>query len=163
MSLMRFFTPEWLAGDLDDEDFERAGALYEQRLSEIRVSLPTSVRQFVSDVSLHDGLVRRAEADTDRFRLVVRVGDLQRGYSDLDVRYSNVQFLRGIPSTEDALNSHEEIVCDEFDVAENSIEHRLLFASGEEFLVRFQDLDFHVTPVERRDFERFDFVFVDRR
>lgn len=163
MSLMKFFTPEWRDGELDDEDFENAVVLYERRLREIHASLPAAVQQFVSDVSLHDGLVRTGEADAGAFRLLIRVGDLQRGYSDVDVRYRNVELLQGAPSVAYVLSLQEEIVCDEIDLVGGSIEHRLLFAADGELLVRFQDIDFHVTPVDSRTFERLDPVFIDRR
>jgi hypothetical protein len=162
--MMRFFTPEWRDGDLSDDDYEKASALYQARLMQIRSSLPSAIEQMLTDVSLHDAQVQIAEVDGSNLRLLLRAGDLQRGYTDVDLRYDSVESLDGIPSVSDVLNSNAEIVEDEIDInSQGLMEHRLIFAPDGEIVIRFRKFAFLVTPVENREFERPHKIFVDQR
>lgn len=155
MTMMQFFTPEWRDGELSDVEYERTFERYEAHFRALRDRLPDELRQFLESVSLHDAMVRKASLERRVFRLSLRAGDLQAGYSDVLAEYREVELLDGIPSVAEVLNAPDaEIIESEAGIAEATLfEHRILFAPSGELRVRFRSFSFRITPVEGRDFE----------
>lgn len=157
--MMRYFTRQWLDGELSDADYENSIASYERRLQFVSPLLPSVLREFVSTMSLHDALVRRAvfrRADGSLL-LLLRAGDLQKGYVDLTLRYLRVSRLDGVPSPASVLAADgAEIVQDEVDVSDtgDEFEHRLLFAPEGELGITFGGFEFDVAPAHDRSLNR---------
>jgi hypothetical protein len=157
MTIMKFFTPAWRDGELADDAYDSVFGRYEQHMSTMRTALPDELVRFIETLSLHDGLVRSASVDAEgTFCLSVRAGDLQSGYSDIDLEYGGLEVLDGIPSVAEVLNADDaEIVHDEIDVLDGPrFEHRLLFAPEGEVRIRFRQFSFTVTPAATRHFVR---------
>jgi hypothetical protein len=144
VTIMRFFTPEWRDGELQDEEYNNAYIEYAHRLGQIRSRLPISLVRFIDSISLHDGQIRSAVLDSaDAFRLALRAGDLQSGYLDIDIVYGGVDVLDGTPSTNAVLSSDAEILQDEVDLSgEDIFEHRFLFAPEGELRIQFRSFEF---------------------
>lgn len=154
VTIMRFFTPQWRNGELRDDEYENAYVDYAQRLDLIRPDLPPDLGKFIDFVSLHDAKIRAAALDSvSTFRLMVRAGDLQSGYKDVDITYGDVDILDGNPPVAVLLNSDVEIIEDEFDkLSEGIFEHRLLFAPHGELRISFRQFEFSTRAAEGRRF-----------
>jgi hypothetical protein len=135
---MRFFTKEWLSGQLTDEAFEAVPTEYRLHLAALR--LPHAVLA-LAEVNIHDGLMLDVEYEPQPAKLMLRLrcGDLQRGYCDLTVNYSaaaldpvSLSILR------DAMRDpKDELLYDEVDRVGDRFEHRLILSSHKEVCVRF--------------------------
>lgn len=92
---MKYFTQEWAEG-LEEDEAARVRGRYWARIDAIRAELSPEVRRLALEVNIHDGLVRRIEFDrrSRRLTLALRCGDLQVGYSDVDLIYDDVDVDR---------------------------------------------------------------------
>ncbi len=163
---MRFFTPEWHQGLLDDDESAAARDAYWRLVDDLEPSLPPAVAE-LARTSIHDGLVRRVALDEARgaLRLELRCGDLGRGYFDLDLVYHGVELAA--PDVERlariARDPRCEALYDEVDRAPGAgFVHRVLFIADDydEVAVAFTRLDLARTPRPDREFPRLAEPFV---
>jgi hypothetical protein len=126
---LKFFTIPWLEGDLPDADADQVYAAYEAHLAALGPNLPAAARRLWTEISLHDGLVRRVKRGSDSLEVQLRVGNQQSGYMTATLRYSEAllsdadeQFL-----TSAAGRREIELLYNEFDGSEKIWLHRLLF------------------------------------
>jgi hypothetical protein len=90
---MKYFTKAWARGGLTDEQWLANIEAHRARIEEITPQLPPHVRKLAThNINLHDGLIRRVALDRPARRLAIsmRCGDLQVGYFDIDLAYSDV-------------------------------------------------------------------------
>ena len=92
---MKYFTPAWHCGQVDDEASEAVVKNYWRYLESLLSRLPLDVRTLASDISLHDGLIRQILFDQEQSTLFLSLccGDNQVGYFNLDLHYSQVFFM----------------------------------------------------------------------
>jgi nicotinic acid phosphoribosyltransferase len=149
---MRFFTLKWLRGELTDAEFEVVSEAYLRHLSSLQ--LPADVRS-LSEISLHDGRVLNVshEPQVSRLALRVRCGDLQRGYSDVHLVYSDsVIDAASVARLQHAATPPaDEVLYDEVDRVDDRFEHRLILASHQEVRVSFEAVRVMLQPVEGRE------------
>jgi len=142
---MKFFTREWTHGELDDATAERIAERYADHLAELWDRLPSTVRQFVDEVNLHDGLIQLVAFDPGEkeLALTVRAGDEQEGYFDVTLRYFDVAIA---PADLDVLNAAQsdperEMLYDELDAdGPGRFVHRILFSPDGEVEITFETL-----------------------
>src|SRR5688572_32327556 len=86
---------------MSDAEAERVASAYEEHLAALDPGLPNDARRLWTEVSLHDGLLRKVERAADRFEIVFRAGDSGPGYFDARLAYKGAgvsppdeQFLR---------------------------------------------------------------------
>ena len=91
---MRFFTREWLSGELDETYWERVVPAYEAHLDRIMPLLPGPVQTLARGVNIHDSLIRSVDLRVRRrtLKLALRCGDKQVGYYHLDLVYRGVDW-----------------------------------------------------------------------
>ena len=135
---MRFFTREWLSGELTDAAFDAVPAAYRLYLATLR--LPPDVLA-LSEVDLHDGLMLdiKYAPESEQLHLYLRCGDLQQGYFDLYINYSgaclddpSLSILRHAMQAPKA-----EFLYDEVDRAGDHFEHQFILSSRDEACVSF--------------------------
>lgn len=132
---MRFFTRAWTQGELTDEAFEAVPEAYRRHLGAL--GLPASV-VVLAESNLHDALVLDVEDEPKRLRLRLRVGDHQRGYSDLRITYTGATTDS---ATLAALRAHEaEVLYSEIDRTGGRYAHRLLLWPAGEAVIAFEDV-----------------------
>jgi hypothetical protein len=95
---MKYFTAEWHTGQLSDKAYYAALADYSRYLRAIKRKLPPALRLLLASLNLHDGLVEKARVGSHTLALSLRVGDLQRGYGSVTLRYSGVRRTRSLAS-----------------------------------------------------------------
>ena len=147
---MRFFTRDWLEGELCDSDAERREKDYRDHCSAIWGQLTPAVRRLAREIDLQDGVIEQATVRqaSEAARLVVITGDLQRGYSTTALDYSGIRE----PGVELAKlhrairDGVAEILASEVDVSEHArFVHRLVLIDHTEVSVFFDDLAVAVT------------------
>jgi hypothetical protein len=157
MEMMRYFNGRWRDGELSDAEFDDVVTAYQEHLEAIAPKLPARLRELVKVVSLHDARVRRATLTAKSFVLLLRAGDLQRGYCDVTLRYSDIASLVAQPSPSGVFEREDaEIIQDEIDIVGTTgqLEHRFLFAPEGEFVVRFRNFEYETTATHSRAFKR---------
>jgi hypothetical protein len=115
--------------------------------------LPQSALRLATEVSLHDGLLRRAHCSSHSLELLIRAGDQQRGYFDARLFYGDAsvhpddaRFVEASAGRRDI-----ELLYDEFDSeTERRWVHRILFWPYHEVSVTFATLDLHLAPAPGR-------------
>ncbi len=144
---MRFFTLEWWrgiqSGDFAKDPFEE----YHAYLAIIRDRLPPGLVALQETVSLHDGRLRVLDLSPSNATLVLEVDgdDGSGGLRRFTLRYRGVSSFRSIADPAIGLrgpHGYGDWGYDEADVTEaGQLEHRILFSSGIEFVVQFQDFE----------------------
>jgi hypothetical protein len=140
---MKYLTSEWWLGEV--EDLRPAMEAYNRYIDSIRPKLSPDLVALVDAVSLHDSRLRELLVDAPE-RLIKLVLDgwvNPWGLSNRDRRRLTLMY-RGVESFEsrngvrligDDLGYHE-LEC----LEDGAFEHRMLFASGAELIVRFEHL-----------------------
>jgi hypothetical protein len=148
---MRFFTRQWLFGELSDEEYDAVPNDYCRHVGSLQ--LPPDV-MVLSQANLHDARILDVceEPDASRLTLRLRCGDLQRGYSNIGIVYATVRIdtvthaqlhrARELPP--------DEMLYDEVDRAGERFEHRLIFASKAEVSISFGSVAVSVQAVDGR-------------
>jgi hypothetical protein len=112
--------------------------------------MPASVRQLASAINLHDATIQRIEVGTSdgRLRVILAIGDLQRGYYDLCLDYRGVSLasLDRHQLKELATGPEVEVLYDEVDTSGDEWVHRLLFWPYRDLDITFADLALSTTP-----------------
>ncbi len=159
---MKYFAREWATGELSDEESERIVSDYWVHIDTLLPSLPPAVAALARDINLHDGLIHRVlvQPEQRRLELELRCGDLQVGYFDLDLIYSEVRMdLLDIPLLQAlARDRQTEVLYDEVDLDESNYVHRILFWPEGEIAIVFRSLQVIRTPRADRsiyDFEKY--------
>ncbi|MBV9495425.1 MAG: DUF4085 family protein [Acidobacteria bacterium] len=136
---MRFFTRSWSEGELSDAEFEAAISDYRDHVATLLDRLSAPLRRLATDLSMHDAIVKNVQRAERSLSLSLRVGDRQRGYFDLDLRYEDVSSLRGMAAV------GSEVLQDEVDIDDDgAFVHRFLFDVGE-MVVSFRDVTLHAS------------------
>lgn len=138
---MKYFTEPWHRGELSDKKYYAVIKDYQQYLVRLLPYLPPDVQTLATGISLHDGLLWQIMADQEQssLQLSLRRGDLQIGYFDLTLHYSQVIFsaifteeLAGLfaaPISAEPQVRHSQALSNEVDVEGNILVHRILFVS----------------------------------
>jgi hypothetical protein len=157
---MRYFTRTW-AFDTDEDQVVTTRDSYWARIDEVAAGLSPEVLRLAREVNIHDGLVRHVWLDRTSRRLVValRCGDLQVGYSDVDLIYDDIDVdrldrtaLRA--AAEDPMT---EALYDEVDLLPSSrFVHRILFGVNMRSLLPCREVEIvfrtlHVSIMPRPD------------
>ena len=146
---MRFLTPAWARGDHSDEECEAIEAAYRVHRSALLPSLPPAVRSFaeVANATIHDGRLREVVLDRSALTLalLLRCGDLQQGYFDLDIIYLGIRLQVLDVSTLAALarDSRSEALYLEIDCGDGGTWiHRWLWTRDRELDIVFTGLEY---------------------
>ncbi len=135
---MKFFTREWLGGELTDAAFEAVPDAYRRHLTSLQ--LPPDVLA-LSEADIHDGSLLDVEhtPESARLKLRLRCGDLKRGYSDLRIEYSGAVVAdESLAALRHAVQVPKvEFLFDEVDRAGDRFVHRVMLSSRREVCVTF--------------------------
>ena len=164
---MKYFTREWATGKLTDDEWRERDAAYQNLLDALLPHLPSAVAEIATEISLNDALVRRVTLRRAEhwIRLEFLCGYQQRGYFDLSLIYTNVDFgfldIRELASI--ARDPRTEVLYTEVDlVADGVYEHRILFWPRGEMTLRFRELQVRRKARNDRIWQRVEDPFVDK-
>ncbi len=161
---MKYFTKEWVNGNLSDEECDCIRKEYLSYMNRVKESLPLSVRSLATEINIHDGLFTSVIMDTQNIllKLELLIGDLQVGYEDLTLKYSDVDFsLLDTSLLETLANSSEtEALYDEVeDVGNGLYQHRIIFWPGGHLCIQFKNLEVQRVPRKDREIAKNNKVF----
>ncbi len=142
---MKYFTREWHADDLPEDEREAVLSNYRQHVQRLVEGAPQAVVELARE-NIHDGRIRSASwnPEAKSLELSLRCGDPQSVHFDLDLAYAGVEM-----SSRDAANLRSrqrdprtEILNDEVDVEKDGARyiHRILFWPRDEVEIRFTEL-----------------------
>lgn len=148
---MIYFTRGWANGELSDAESDGVVAAYKARLTEILPSLPPALVRLAREISLHDGVIEQVQwiPAEKVLRLAVVCGDLQNGYSLVEIVYGGallgeqrLDALRRAASDRDV-----ELLYDEVDIQPDGLlTHRILFHPRDEVTIDFETVSVSVSP-----------------
>lgn len=144
---MKYFTKEWCFSKLDDQEIEQRLKSYRTYIQGVYKRLPFVLKIFVQNINLHDGRLEIVSFNQDKKKLMLRgvFGDLESGYSILEIKYLNVSDLNLDLLGPIFKNQEIEILSDEIEVlAENLFSHRILFSTQKDIDILFEDIELKV-------------------
>lgn len=148
---MRFFTKQWLSGELSDAAYNAVLESYRLHLSSLL--LPSDVLA-ISELDNHDALIFEAEyqPQLEFLTLWLRCGDQLRGYFDLNIKYSGaILDDASLLVLRQAMQlPRDEVLYDEVDRAGDRFEHRYILASHREIAVTFSKMSISSRQVAAR-------------
>lgn len=150
---MQFFTSDWLKGNSVDD----APGAYRDHLLAIAPRLPGRVLEFTRTANIHDGRIQRVSYKAGgEMAMLLRCGDVQVGYHDLELTYHHLCLARSDLRSLAAicLDPAEELLYDEFDIKDDLVVHRILFSSLVEVRYVFATMDYRMSPTASREFVR---------
>ncbi|MBL8822642.1 MAG: DUF4085 family protein [Planctomycetia bacterium] len=149
---MRFFTKEWLTGELSDEAFDAIPDAYSIYLASLK--LPSDVFA-LSKVDIHDGRLLDVKYNSESAQLLLRLrcGDQQTGYYDLHITYSDLVLDSASLSVLNvAMRApKDEFLYDEIDRTGDNFEHRCILASHNEVRIKFSHVVVNSCPLDSRE------------
>lgn len=138
---MRWFTRDCLTGGLEDEEWQKRYDDHEAHFVAMTSSLAAeSAERELAELSLSHGQVSSWTTDDSGFEVCLLVGDLQRGYEWVQIRYDNAEIVpSGAASNfEEWPLTEREVGADELErLPDGRFEHRFLLWPDGEFGVRF--------------------------
>lgn len=148
---MKFFTRAWAKGETSEKQQEAVPEAYWRYLATLQ--LPQSIAA-LSKISPHDAYVLAVEYQPERscLKLRLRCGDLQRGYADVILTFSEVDVdLATLDTLRRAIRpAPVEVLYDEVDRAGEGFEYRLLLYPDGEASIQFRQVDLVERPVVDR-------------
>lgn len=155
---MKYFTSAWHGGDMEDATAESVRPAYWDYIRHLAPRLPSNVRRLAMEINLHDGLIRCITLDRSNASLLLQLrwGDLQVGYFELDLLFTQVELtpehLTVIAAA--VREPKTEVLYDEVDRASNGkFTLRLLFWPYREADIHFSELGMTYTPRSDRHIE----------
>ena len=159
---MKYFTPEWWARNVESTD--AVAADYWRYVETIRSRLTPGLRTLLDEVSLHDSKVRRFRVELSNQTVVM----ILHGFTDpwspagqigrqFELRYEGVVTVESA-NEEGWVSEHldnSDLGYSEVELLSDGYwEHRMLFASGVELVIRFRDLSLKYEPLLEAGDER---------
>jgi hypothetical protein len=133
---------------LSDAQAEEVKQEYQEHLATLRPRLHGAAA-ILLDLSLHDGQVQSYNCDADSFQWRILIGDLQRGYEFVMIRYDGAEVVGGEPGLAD-LNLTKrmtELLYDELELLpDGRLIHRVLVWPDGEVWVRFNSVEVERQP-----------------
>lgn len=140
---MKYFTREWWEnGDGVQSPFERFAAY----VASVQALLPESLLDLWNQHTLHDAEVKRIDSRFASRTLVMTLDGWDRELEN-PVRYSlkfegAIEFDQVLPSGPDIEEELGDLGYWEFEISDLGVEVRMLFVSGAEFRVLFEEFSF---------------------
>jgi hypothetical protein len=150
---MKYFINKWFNENTTDYELNNIRDSYWESLKNISNKFPKQIYDLAFKINLHDGIIFKITIDKNNLalELFIRIGDLQRGYENLQLKYSDV-ILKDLSENELKIifNEEIEILYDEISLSENGFLHNLLFSDHEEIKIVFKSLEISRKKVPER-------------
>lgn len=151
---MKYFTNKWFDVDTSDDELNTIRDSYWESLRKISNKFSNQIFDLAFNTNLHDGIIYKIISDRNNstMDLFIRIGDLQSGYEDLEIKYLNISFnnlsdniLKDIIDNEDF-----EILYDEISLKGKDFLHCILFENHKEIELLFGSLEIFKKKVPDR-------------
>jgi hypothetical protein len=149
---MKFFTRAWINGELTDEQSATLPNAYWRYLATLGLPPPIVA---LSKLNPHDGFVLAVDYQSERsqFTLRLRCGDLQRGYSDVTLAFSDaIVDVATLDTLRCAIRpARVEVLYGEIDRSGDYFVYRLLLYPDDEASIQFRQVDITEQSVTDRE------------
>jgi hypothetical protein len=148
---MKFFTRAWTSGEMTEAEAAAVPEIYGRYVATL--NLPPAIAA-LSQVNPHDAFVMDVEHQPEQSRLTLqlRCGDLQRGYFDVTLAFSQVVVDgTALDTLRRAVRpARVEVLYDEVDRSDDCFEYRLLLYPDGEVSIRFRQVELTERPAANR-------------
>ena len=140
---MKFFTIEWWSsGCEDDSVFDK----YQEYLSSVSTKLPKQLLLIQQEFTLHDANVKEIRSDYVNRIVTIILRGWDREFKEkikYTLRFLGVeQFNQILPQDEYVESELGDLGYWEYEVLDMAVQMRMLFASGAEFEINFNEFEF---------------------
>lgn len=140
---MKYFTSEWWSSGCDDENvFDQ----YEKYFSSISSKLPDQIIDFEYNHTLHDANVKNIECDFLNRSVILKLLGWDNEFENqvlYSLKFSDVtHFKQKLPQEENVEVELGDLGYHEYELTDNGIEIRMLFATSAEFTINFTGFEF---------------------
>ncbi len=142
---MRFFTAEWIQGDLDGTEAESMPARYARHLEAIAAEVRYPARCLLTGPDMHDAIIHQCTRTSGDFTIAAVGGDRQMGYFEIDIHFRDVHPTSVLPALGRAQNV--EVRYDEYDIfdrANGLVQYSFVTPRSKEYCIVFRNADFEV-------------------
>lgn len=148
--LMKFFDRDFISGKLDDAEWERRQAAYEQRRAEIWPNLPASIRDVIETIPFHDARIELLDMSGAPSKLVLGLYcETSTATSRCTLEFTGARLAtsRERDAQEIVEDERSVLIESEIDITEaNECELRFIFKPAGELDIRFAGLRAHRQP-----------------
>jgi len=142
---MKYFTLDWWNGVQEFENAKDPHSAYEKYFESVKADLPVSFRQLHAGSLLHDGdLVMLKYCGVDGLLdMKINNDDGKGNLREVLLNYCGVTLFESCSIQEKGLPGplgYGDFGFDEVEILENCFEHRMIFSSGIEINIRFDDM-----------------------
>ncbi len=142
---MKYFTSKWWASGCEDESVFKK---YQDYYSSISSKLPNDVLTLEKEHTLHDSNIESIYSDVDNKTVTIKFNGWNQEFNNpvvYEIIFKNVSsFKQTLPLDDD--NCLGDLGYWEYEIIGSNIEMRMLFASGAQISVTFQDFRFSSAP-----------------
>ena len=150
IAMMKYFTlDDWIRDQdlelVDTDHIVRTINAYKCYLESIKPRLPEDIRRLLNEYCIHDGILRDLQIDVQKATVIMSIGagdiTMKEG-REISLHYSGVTNMRSTADPKRGFTGtkgYGDLGNDELELLENGlIEHRFLFSSGIQMLIRFR-------------------------
>lgn len=159
---MKYFTIQWWSGEIDDQ--EAAFAEYASYLANSKERLPSDLQRLLDEISLHDSRLRRLVMKPEDQSIRIELDGCgydegQPPYAALKIvmEYGGVSCFESLADPDQGLggpHGYGDLGYDEIEILDSTrFQHRMLFSSGIEFSVTFQNFKLYHEKIPVSDDE----------
>jgi len=159
---MKYFTNKWFDENTSDDELDAIRNSYWDSLKKTSNKFSNHLNNLAFNTNLHDGIIYRIILDkkNSKLDLFIRIGDLQDGYEDLQIKYQNFSLdklsknmLKDIIDKKDL-----EILYDELSLKNGGFLHNLLFSNHKEIKIFFSSIEISKKKFEDRSINEKSFI-----
>lgn len=154
---MKFYTLDWCRSRMPDTEIDRIYDSYQSYINSIYEELPHNLRNLITNVNLHDGIIKNVIISPSQNKLSMYgiFGDLQTGYTHLHLEYTLLNNFSIGDCSHIFMDEEIEILSDEIEfIRPDSYKHRILFNSGKEIEICFNKIELQMSPAAPSDYKK---------
>lgn len=159
---MKYFTNKWFDENTSDDELNTIRDSYWESIKKISNKFSNQLFTLAFNTNLHDGIIFKVIIweSNSTIDLLIRIGDLQNGYEDLQIKYFNAAIDKSIEvMLKDIINDEDlEILYDEISIKGKDFAHSFLFSNHNEIAIVFSSLEITKKKVVDRSIGQKEFI-----
>ena len=146
---MKYFTSEWWGTGCEDESVFKK---YQEYYSSISSQLPKQLRTLDSKYTLHDSNVKSIHNNFENNEVTIKLSGWDQEFNTpmaYEIKFIGVkEFNQVLPEGDEVESELGDLGYWEYEILNENIEMRILFASNAQFNIVFKDFEFKNEPIK---------------
>ena len=142
---MRYFTQEWIFGNLSEQASKAISEGYLRHLNELLADMKYPSRSLMAGIDFHDAVIFGCVREDNEVVVKAINGENRLGYFITEVRYWGVQDNSVLPTLKD--QEVVEVLYDEYDFvdeAKSVVRYNFIISDKREYSILFGNLEFSI-------------------